>query len=476
MFGSGDLLNTSDLVIRDGIHGTIRIHPHEMAVIDHPAFQRLRHICQNDILSLVFPGATHSRFAHSIGAMDVADRMFREMVRACLQTQSQPPSQVVLGDLQYLNLCLRLAMLMHDAGHGTFSHQMEMTPEVQALMSSPGLFQQLWEGVDTARWYPDVPQQLHHEHYSVRAAYWALTETGVEPNGIVAVTDVLSLMETTAPVLSPRFAEAAYRAWPLLTGSDARPPRARCATLLCDLLSAIVSGELDADKGDYILRDATHCSVSYGQIPLDALINAMRIGWDPDDEWMGLAILHKGLPNLEDFVLSRFQLYRNIYAHKTAAGFDLVLRRAIAEILASPSVMDRMHGFLSDITRFADLTDAFFWERFRDYASMNRASNAERILRRRKLRHLASLENATADQATVARQRLADRLGLAPGSIVQATSYARFSRIGNGYNAIRVLVKDPISGGRRLRQLAQCSDYFGKFSDVTLTHLYLEAA
>ena len=74
-----DLLGAYDKLIMDPVHGGIPLYRHEIQVIDHPLFQRLRNICQNDILSLVFPGATHSRFLHSVGVMHVGTRMFRSM-------------------------------------------------------------------------------------------------------------------------------------------------------------------------------------------------------------------------------------------------------------------------------------------------------------------------------------------------------------------------------------------------------------
>jgi len=80
-----DLLGAYDKLIMDPVHGGIPLYRHEIRVIDHPLFQRLRNICQNDILSLVFPGATHSRFLHSIGVMHVGTRMFRSMIDAYLR-------------------------------------------------------------------------------------------------------------------------------------------------------------------------------------------------------------------------------------------------------------------------------------------------------------------------------------------------------------------------------------------------------
>ena len=76
-----DLLGAYNKLIMDPVHGGIPLYRHEIQVIDHPLFQRLRNICQNDILSLVFPGATHSRFLHSIGVMHVGTRILYRKIR-----------------------------------------------------------------------------------------------------------------------------------------------------------------------------------------------------------------------------------------------------------------------------------------------------------------------------------------------------------------------------------------------------------
>ncbi|MFP3441439.1 hypothetical protein R0K18_27295, partial [Pantoea sp. SIMBA_133] len=84
--------------------------------------------------------------------------------------------------------------------------------------------------------------------------------------------------------------------------------------LVMDLLSSIVSGEIDADRADYMLRDGFHSSVTIGGFNLDHLLSNLRFGWDVSEPWLGLAITQKGLGALEDFVYSRHQMYRKVYA------------------------------------------------------------------------------------------------------------------------------------------------------------------
>jgi HD superfamily phosphohydrolase len=461
-------------VIRDPIHGAIRLHDHEVEVINHPLFQRLRHICQNDILNLVFPGATHTRFIHSIGAMDVAERMLQEVVRSHLyEARREHLSTEQAIAIGYLGRCLRLAMLLHDTGHGSFSHQMEFTPEVQTLLAEEGLFERLWEGARWQDFYRTPPEKLHHEHYSVRVAHKILEDAGIDQAG-VDTCDVLMLMETTSVTPSARFVAAAELAWPIFAGGseDAPSQGSEKANRVAELLGAIVSGELDADKADYILRDSQYCSVSYGQITLDTLVNTVRSGWIPEENWLGLAVVQKGAALLEDFVHSRFQLYKSVYNHKTAVGFDLLLQRAIGEYMRTDSGEAQMREFLSSPDAFVDLTDTFFWEQFRASRRRDSTSAGARMVNRDKLDHLGTYENLPGFRVHEMRRELAGRLRVSEETILHRTNFARFSKISGGYTAIKVVVKDSVDGRRAYRSLTEVSDFFGKFSDLTLTHFY----
>jgi HD superfamily phosphohydrolase len=103
--------------IRDSIHGSIHLSFEELQLVDHPAFQRLRNIKQLGFADLAFPGATHSRYAHSLGAMEMATRIFDELFK---------PGDLDKNFRQEMRQAVRLAMLFHDIGHPPLSHTMEM--------------------------------------------------------------------------------------------------------------------------------------------------------------------------------------------------------------------------------------------------------------------------------------------------------------------------------------------------------------
>lgn len=475
-----DLLGAYDKLIMDPVHGGIPLYRHEIAVIDHPLFQRLRNICQNDILNLVFPGATHSRFLHSIGVMHVGGRMFRAMIDAYLRERNLSRRvDLTLSQLEaidYLAKLIRLACLLHDSGHSSFSHQFTKARRIHELMSRPERFGDLWAGIDLSRLYPRAPVELEHEHYSVRVAWQVFEDVGLADQGIEPL-DVLGIMETTAVVPSDRFCAHARTFWEFIAGADADSGALAAESrprLVMDLLSSIVSGEVDADRADYMLRDGFHSSVTIGGFNLDHLLSNLRFGWKVEQPWLGLAIARKGLGALEDFVYSRHQMYRQVYAHKTALGFDWILREAVNEVLEDEETFQWVDHCLSDMTDFAELTDNFFWEAFRRKARRQPVSYSRCIVQRLKLDHIDTRENLSAGEVEDHRQFLARALKVNPEDVVTCRMRARFSDIRENFNGIMVLDRDPVTRKRELRQIAEVSAFFNKFSDGTIDHFYLK--
>ncbi|WP_434049234.1 HD domain-containing protein [Marinobacter salarius] len=474
-----DLLGAYDKLIMDPVHGGIPLYRHEIKVIDHPLFQRLRNICQNDILSLVFPGATHSRFLHSIGVMHVGTRMFRSMIDAYLrERQLSDQTDLSLSQLDaidYLAKTIRLGCLLHDSGHSSFSHQFTQARRIHDLMSRPDRFDDLWSGVDYSVYHSERPEELEHEHYSVRVAHEVLSSIDLETAGLDP-RDVIGIMETTGVRPSDAFCRHARTFWNFIAGNDADSgilSEADTPRLVMDLMSSIVSGEIDADRADYMLRDGFHSSVTIGGFNLDHLLSNLRFGWDVREPWLGLAITQKGLGALEDFVYSRHQMYRKVYAHKTALGFDWLLREAINEVLEDPEIFDWVDTCLSDMRYFAELTDSFFWEAFRKVARKKSGSYSRCIVDRAKLNHLDTREDLTVAGIEDHSRWLARELDLDPGEVVTCSMRARFSNIQDNFNGIKVLVRDPINRARSLRKITDISAFFSKFSDGTITHFYV---
>ncbi len=479
-----EILGGHEKLIMDPVHGGIALFKQEVDVVDHPLFQRLRNICQNDILSLVFPGATHSRFLHSIGTMHVCTRMMFSMVDAYVRDRKQRKrfdvTVVQLEAIQYLSKVVRLGCLLHDIGHASFSHQFSKTQKMNELMSRPNRFTQLWQGIEYDRLYPKQPESLEHEHYSIRCAHQIFEDIDLRKYDIDPM-DVLGIMETTDVRPSDSFRYHAHVFWEFIadrasfhdTVEDSDGDE-KISRMVQDFLSSIVSGEIDADRADYMLRDGFHSSVSIGSFNLDHLLSNLRFGWDLDTPWLGLAITQKGLGALEDFVYSRHQMYRQVYAHKTALGFDWILREAINEVLDDPRHYDDIDQCLSNINKFGQLTDHYFWEAFRKHCLNDTQSYSRCIIDRIKLRHVDTLEDAQESEILDKRKELARRIGTHYKNIVTCTMRARFSTIQDDFNKIQVLVKDSVSGECQLKQITEVSNFFNKFSDGTIVHFYLK--
>jgi len=111
----------ADKIIRDPIHGFVKLSPWEQDVLDHRVFQRLRRIRQLSLTEMVYPGACHTRFEHSLGVMQVATMMF-DQLRPQLERSNEVGPKFTKDDLDKARHIVRFAALLHDVGHCPFSH------------------------------------------------------------------------------------------------------------------------------------------------------------------------------------------------------------------------------------------------------------------------------------------------------------------------------------------------------------------
>lgn len=468
-------------IVMDPVHGAIGILNHERKVIDHPLFQRLRHVMQNDVLHMSFVGATHTRFAHSIGALHVASRIYNQIIRsrmADMETDGVHSLKISKAQelaIAYLGQCLRLAILLHDSGHAAFSHQMENASCIQEMLNDPELPKALWRGVDTSNFYSKLPSSLHHEHYSIRSAHKILTECRISDCGF-NVEDILSIMETTDDNPSDDFIKQAELAWPIFTcrsKSNGLTAEQKALHIL-QLLQKIVSGEFDADKGDYLLRDSYFTGVSYGKYDIDTLINNIGVAWMPECSWFGLVVNEKGVGALEDMIYSRFKMYSHVYNHKTTNGMEQLLHLAMEEVLEEASVKEDIHDFFFDIDEFTYLTDDYLWEKFRSKARKDKNSYSYKLINREKLKLIAKEENLPEFRINLLVKKYADELGVPVSRIVTSTKKLKFSKINNQYTDIKVVSRSPFNNERDIFSITEKSNFFEKFSDITSTTFHLK--
>ncbi|MEK7615002.1 MAG: HD domain-containing protein [Patescibacteria group bacterium] len=282
----------SDYELRDPIHKRIPFSEEERRIIDHPFVQRLRFISQlGFVSSYVYPGGVHNRFTHALGAMHVAGRLFARFI----SSTEVFSHRLTVKEIELLRLRVRLAGLLHDLGHGPFSH------------ASETVFPQLSELPMDWSWWKSVPvRQSKHEDYSVLLIQTLAKENALDPD---IAQDICCLIHAD------------------LQPSTTFHKLAKKIPSLPSVLKSIISGELDCDRMDYLLRDSYYCGVAYGQYDIDWLISSMTVAERNGN--LILTISENGVRAFEDFLLARYHMIDQVYFHKTAAGFVHALEEAI---------------------------------------------------------------------------------------------------------------------------------------------------
>ncbi len=257
---------TPNILMRDPIHGFIKLSKTERDLIDTKVFQRLRRIRQLAMTFLVYPGAVHTRFDHSIGVMHIAGRI-------CTRLQELNPSRISDEDMDRV----RIAALLHDVGHGPFSHVSEHLLKKYAPADS------------------DTGQILEKIHEKITVD---IIRTDSEINGILSPDERDFVVE-------------------IIEGKQN----------IRDWHRDVVSSELDADKMDYLLRDSYFAGVKYGIYDLEKIIESCLIEVDKTET--SLAINSKGIYALEQLLLARYHMTRQVYWHRVSLISNEMIIRGI---------------------------------------------------------------------------------------------------------------------------------------------------
>lgn len=427
--------------IRDPIHRTIGFTEAEKPVVDHPYVQRLRHIRQLGLSSLVYPGATHDRFTHVLGAMHVAGRIWEGIM---VTSDDVLRAHFSDEDLDYFRDVLRLAGLLHDIGHPPFSHVSEKFMPAYGDLALP-------EG-----WFirSDQPRQARHEDYSI-------VLIGAMAKGDLAVLrpdmaqDIASLVHHGVQP-SP--------AWKARFGDDAGKRG------IHRLLRSLISGELDCDRMDYLLRDSYYTGVAYGTYDVEHLISNLGVT-ETDGSGLVLTIDSTAVRAFEDFLLARYHMFLQVYLHKTTTGFDHFLDKALE---AGEFALD----VPGDAEGYARLRDGTVWERI--FAAAEDEANlwSRRLVHRRPMRMLFTGQNAKADDRELL-EKLVAALDAAGVPYVRITSRQYLSKalpweVKADRATSSMLVRKKLLGAHVYEPVELYSSLLNKYNEaIDLTNLYV---
>lgn len=489
MNSDSELSRIPQSTIMDPVHGGIPVYSHELQVIDHPLFQRLNHIRQNDLLFLVFPGATHTRFSHSVGTMHLAGKLYSAIATSYLSKIHSEDKIEISKDCvtasHYINLCVRIAALLHDTGHGPFSHLFEHSNSVKQFLEQEHLIDKLWGNIDWTK-YCEPGEKLSHEDYSIRCAYEILSTVSNDENFPVEMCDVLSIMEGAKINPSQKLINHAKCLQDIIKTrvkklnqnlnfvQSYNLDEQKLAHEILVFCQKLISGEVDADKMDYLLRDSFFSGCQYGAYNLDHLINSFSLGFDLTNSkkpWIGLLVKDKGVSAIENFVHSRFQLYMNLYSHKTVVGFKWLFSRALEELLNVPLVFERITSSLAQLDKFEIFTDEFLWEELRRYSTAHRGSACDKFLQRKPLEYLKTLKNISEFEK---QNNLNEMQEIKNSRVIYEEAPAKFSEFSDSkFEAIRLEINNRVENKVVQLSVTRKSDFFLKFRDCRLTHFYV---
>jgi HD superfamily phosphohydrolase len=263
--------------IFDPIHHFIELDDGEVALLGAAAVQRLRRLRQLGLAYLAFPAAEHSRFSHALGALATGDRI--------LESLRNHDEGYFKGEEDYRaqRRLLRASLLLHDVGHGPFSHACEGVLGVRHESRTEEIL--------------DLPEIAE-----------ALDRIGVDTEQVLA----------------------------LVVGDQLSP---------YPVLREIVSGpNLDADRMDYLLRDGYFTGVVHGRYDTDQLIGSLRVLDRFGTPVLGVD--GRGIVALESFVLARYMMFSTVYFHHTTRQFERTLQEALRTLWPDPGALDGIDEFL----------------------------------------------------------------------------------------------------------------------------------
>ncbi|KAM7404835.1 hypothetical protein PAMP_012146 [Pampus punctatissimus] len=314
----------SSKVFNDPIHGHVELHPLLIKIIDTPQFQRLRNIKQLGATYLVFPGASHNRFEHSVGVCYLAGQLVQAL------NERQPELHISCRDI----LCVQIAGLCHDLGHGPFSHMFD------------GMF------IPKAR--PEITWK--HETASLAMFDYLVNDNYLKPvmehHGLVLPEDLDFIKEQIAGPLNNL---VQGQEWPYKGRTEDK-------SFLYEIVANKRNG-IDVDKWDYFARDCYHLGIQ-NNFDYQRFLKFARVCEVEGQKQ--ICTRDKEVGNLYDMFHTRNCLHRRAYQHKVGNIIETMVTEAFLkadkhiQIEGSVGKMFTLSTAIDDMVAYTKLTDHVF--------------------------------------------------------------------------------------------------------------------
>lgn len=343
--------------INDPVHGSIKVSAVELEVINSISFQRLRGLKQLGLADLVFPGATHTRFAHSIGVLHIVSQMLNAIERNFAKRHKSKEKPFNDGEKQKI----RLAALLHDIGHLPLSHAMEQPIQrsIQEI-SIDTLVKEEDGNAYRQKPFGELDQTSNAGHSN---------EFSHERYGMELLKSRDDLKKALGEYNDGNEIGHIF--------NKSHPKYNK--------YSQFVTGTFDADRIDFLLRDSMAAGVSYGNIDINYLLDNINY----DKESGHLYVDYSGIHSLEHFIVARYFLY-NVTYHKTVMGFELLAKHAYYEMMKDdsisvPTTENDFKAKAKNDEEFFLFNDSFFWSKLIEWKpteEMNQAVKESLIYRK----------------------------------------------------------------------------------------------
>ncbi|XDV16838.1 hypothetical protein PO909_016368, partial [Leuciscus waleckii] len=319
-------------IFNDPIHGHIALHPLLVKITDTPQFQRLRHIKQLGGTYLVYPGASHNRFEHSLGVAYLAGCQVKTL------HDNQPELKITKQDF----LCVQIAGLCHDLGHGPFSHVFDglVIPKAKKIKQIRGLpddIPEKWEHEQmSVLMFDDIVKSLKAENENV------LKEHGLDDKDVTFIKELIEGAKDSV-------AEWKYEG------------RAEDKSFLYEIVANKQNG-IDVDKWDYFARDCHHLGIrnSFDHQRLLKFARVCKINGRNH-----ICFRDKEADNVYDMFRTRYTLHRQAYQHKICNIIEEMFAEAL--VLADcdlheekPEDMLKISEAIKTAEEYSKLTDEIF--------------------------------------------------------------------------------------------------------------------